>query len=274
MQFNEREYQFTPTYDIDHAFAFLKKGIIRQTAAFCRNLLNRDSLTIIHQLKTWLRIQKDPYDCFDYLECLESKYGLNSTYFWLLGDYGIYDKNINYNNKYFRKLIAQNSNKYPIGIHPSFGSKDQKDVLASEIQRLENITKQTVMRSRQHFLLLNFPETYQRLVNLNIKEDYSMGYPDMCGFRASIATPFYWYNLREEKITTLKIFPFQFMDVTLKNYLKLAPENVLEYVMPIIQNTQQVQGQLISIWHNSSLCEVWGWNGWRNVYEEIIKSAI
>ena len=274
LQFNQSDYQFTPTYDIDHAFAFLKKGTIRQTGAFCRNLLNRDGETIMHQLKTWLRIQKDPYDCFDYLKCLESSYGLNPKYFWLLGDYGVYDKNINYKNKHFRSLISQNSKKHPIGIHPSFGSKEQQNIVGNEIHRLEKITEQRIIRSRQHFLFLKFPETYQRLTNLNIKEDYSMGYADMCGFRASIATPFYWYNLVEEQITTLQIFPFQLMDVTFNNYLKLKPEAVLEHVMPVIENTKQVGGHLISIWHNSSLCEAWEWKGWRNVYEEIIKSAI
>ncbi len=101
-----------------------------------------------------------------------------------------------------------------------------------------------------------------------------MGYADMRGLRPSIATQIYWYNLAEEEITTLQIFPFQLMDVTFNTYLKLKPEFVLEHVMPVIENTRQVGGHLISIWHNSSLSEAGEWKGWRKVYEEIIKSAI
>jgi len=127
---------------------------------------------------------------------------------------------------------------------------------------------------RQHFLILKLPETYQRLVNLGIQEDYSMGYAQHLGFRASIATPFYWYNLETEKKTELQIFPFQLMDVTFNTYLKRSPKDVLEEARPVIQNTKAVGGHLISIWHNSSLCEAWQWKNWRTAYETLIEIAV
>jgi hypothetical protein len=274
LEFNPSSYKYTPTYDIDYAYAFLKKGMLRQTAALGRNMLRRDGETLKLQVKTWLRLQKDPYDTFDYLHKLDEQYRLNPTFFWLIGNYGMYDKNIKHSNKYFQTLIKENSKQHPIGIHPSFGSKEHQDIVDKEIHRLEKITALRTTRSRQHFLLLQFPETYERLVNLSIQEDYSMGYARQLGFRASIATPFYWYNLKEEKVTNLEVFPFQLMDVTFNTYLKLKPEEVLEQVAPIIKNTKEVNGHLISIWHNSSLCEAWQWKGWRKVYEEIIELAI
>lgn len=230
--------------------------------------------TLKLQVKTWLRIQKDPYDSFDYLQSLDEKYNLRPTYFWLIGNYGTFDKNIHHANKHFQSMIQANAGRFPIGIHPSFGSKEHQDIVDKEIHRLEKITSLRTIRSRQHFLLLNFPETYSRLDNLSIQEDYTMGYARYLGFRASIATPFYWYNLEEEKTTNLQVFPFQMMDVTFNTYQKLQPEEVLEQAIPVIQNTKKVGGHLISIWHNSSLCEAWQWKGWRKVYEEIIEEAI
>jgi hypothetical protein len=273
LEFNMEGYKYTATYDIDHAYAFLKKGIIRQAGAFWRNMLIRDGETIKLQLKTWFRVQKDPYDCFDYLDQLNNKYNLSSKYFWQIGNYGPYDKNISHNNKHFQTLIRKNAKEYPIGIHPSFGSKEHQDIVDKEIHRLEKITGERTTRSRQHFLLLQFPETYQRLVNLSIKEDYSMGYASLPGFRASIATPYYWFNLNEEKVTDLEIHPFQLMDVTFNSYLKLKPEEVLEQARIIINNTKNCGGHLISIWHNSSLCEAWQWKGWRKVYEQILEEV-
>ena len=123
-------------------------------------------------------------------------------------------------------------------------------------------------------MILALPKTYERLINLGIQEDYSMGYAQQVGFRASVAQPFYWYNLKTEQKTSLQVFPFQLMDVTFNTYLKQAPEAILEQAGPIIQNTKAVGGHLISIWHNSSLCEAWQWKGWREAYEAVIKAAL
>lgn len=274
LQFNCPQYQYTPSYDIDHAYAFLHKGWLRQTASFGKNVVQLDFETLSLQLKTWFRVQKDPYDCFDYLETLDNKYQLKPIYFWLLGDYGTHDKNIHYNNKHFRQLIQKNVQKHPVGIHPSFGSNRAQDIVDKEIHRLEKITTQRTKKSRQHFLILELPKTYEQLVNLSIQEDYSMGYAQQVGFRASIAHPFYWYNLKTEQKTNLRIFPFQLMDVTFNTYLKLPPEEILEQAAPIIQQTKDVGGHLISIWHNSSLCEAWQWKKWRRAYEAILESAL
>ena len=274
LQFNCPQYQYTPSYDIDHAYAFLQKGWLRQSAAFGKNVIKLDLETLSLQLKTWLRIQKDPYDCFHYLESLDNKYQLKPIYFWLLGDYGTYDKNIHYNNKHFRQLIQKNAQKHPLGIHPSFGSNRAQNIVAKEIHRLEKITSEGIKKSRQHFLILELPKTYDRLVNLGIQEDYSMGYAQQLGFRASIAHSFYWYNLKTEQKTSLQIFPFQLMDVTFNTYLKQSPEEVLEQAAHIIQHTKEVGGHLISIWHNSSLCEAWQWKRWRDAYEAIIEAAL
>lgn len=274
LQFNCPQYQYTPSYDIDHAYAFLNKGWLRQSAAFGKNIVQLDFETLALQLKTWFRLQKDPYDCFHYLERLDHKYQLKPIYFWLLGDYGTHDKNIHYNNNHFRQLIQKNAQKYPIGIHPSFGSNRDQDIVDKEIHRLEKISSERTKRSRQHFLMLEFPKTYERLVNLSIQEDYSMGYAQEVGFRASIAHPFYWYNLKTEEKTNLEIFPFQLMDVTFNTYLKQSSEKVLEEASPVIQQTKEVGGHLISIWHNSSLCEAWQWKKWRGAYEAVIEEAL
>lgn len=274
LQFATSTYRYTPTYDIDHAYAFLQKGMIRQVGAFGRHVLRKEWESLRLQLKTWLRLQADPYDTFEYMQQLDANYGLKANYFWLIGDYGKYDKNIKHSNRQLQQLIQENAMRQPIGIHPSFGSQAHQDIVDKEIHRLEKITQQRTLRSRQHFLYLRFPETYQRLVNLAIEEDYSMGYARHLGFRASIATPFYWYNLAEEKATQLLVYPFQIMDVTFNTYLKLAPEQVLEAALPIIQNTKKVNGHLISIWHNSSLCEAWQWKGWRKVYEQVIEASL
>ena len=99
-----------------------------------------------------------------------------------------------------------------------------------------------------------------------------MGYADDIGFRAGIATPFYWYDLENEQVTHLKIHPFQVMEVTLKEYLKLSPQEAFEQVKPLIAATKTVGGTFTTLWHNSTLSDK-AFSEWRIVYEKIIDEA-
>ena len=121
---------------------------------------------------------------------------------------------------------------------------------------------------------LRFPETYQNLLKVGILEDYSMGYADDIGFRAGIATPFYWYDLENEQATALKIHPFAVMEVTMQQYLQLSPEEAVEQVKPLIAATKAVGGTFSTLWHNSTLSNIEEWEGWRKVYEKIIKESL
>ena len=62
-------------------------------------------------------------------------------------------------------------------------------------------------RSRQHYLRFSLPETYQNLIDLEIEEDYSMGYASNVGFRAGTCTPFLFYDLDSEIKTPLIVAP-------------------------------------------------------------------
>jgi hypothetical protein len=52
------------------------------------------------------------------------------------------------------------------------------------------------------------PETFRHLLDTGIQEDFSMGYGSINGFRASVASPFYWYDLEKEQTTYLLLYPF------------------------------------------------------------------
>ena len=93
-----------------------------------------------------------------------------------------------------------------------------------------------------------------------------MGYADEIGFRASTALPFFWYDLENETITDLKIYSFQAMDVTLKEYLNLSPDDAFWALNKLKKAIQNVDGQLITLWHNSSFGE--DWKGWKEMYEK------
>ena len=271
MFFSSPKFQFTPTYDIDYAWSYLHKGLQRTLGGMARDFFKNQKL-FLQRLNVFFG-QEDPYFTFDYLDNLHQKHGLAPIYFFLVGEHGTYDKNISIKKKAFRQLIQRIDEQYKTGLHPSYQSNLSVTFLKKEKTNLEEVTQKRASKSRQHFLKLSFPATYQELNKLGINEEYSMGYAEELGFRASIARPFKWFDLSTNKATDLQIYPFQIMDVMLKNYLKLSPKAAKEAILPIIEATQNVNGHLISIWHNNSFCEQEGWEGWRSVYEYMVQKS-
>jgi hypothetical protein len=116
------------------------------------------------------------------------------------------------------------------------------------------------------------PRSYNNILQAGISEDYSMGYPDEPGFRAGIARPYFFYNVSEDKQTNLKIVPFQIMDGTLYDYKKLDPVSSKEVILKLINETKNVGGLFVSIWHNTSLLDNEEWKDWREVFEFLINN--
>jgi hypothetical protein len=273
VSFPERKYRFISTIDIDNAWAYLEKGFMRTAGAYVRSLLQLDFEELFERTRALLGLDKDPYDTYDYQFQLQKQYKFRSIYFFLLGEYGLNDKNVPVDSRKFRSLIKSIADYAEAGIHPSYGSNRNPLRLKKELNELSKILKREVTRSRQHFLVLKLPETYRRLIELDITDDYTMGYALNVGFRASICCPFYFYDLDNEQITNLRIHPFAVMDATLKYYMKIPPSEAMNYILPLIDEVRKVNGDFISLWHNESLSENKLWSGWRTVYEQMVKAA-
>lgn len=273
LKFPKRSYQFISTVDIDNAYAYKEKGLMRTGGAFVRSLLKFDFKNISERASVLFGYKKDPYDTYDLLNTIQQKYELKCIYFFLLGDYDENDKNVSVSRKKFQSLIKSVADYSDVGIHPSFASNTSPEKLRKEISRLRKVLKRDITKSRQHFLMMHFPATYRRLIDQDITDDYTMGYSGDVGFRASICTPFYFYDLDLETPTKLKVHPFAVMDATLKYYMKVKPEDALSYVEPLVQAVKDVDGTFISLWHNESLSDIQPWEGWRDVYEQVVKIA-
>lgn len=270
LPFATPQFQYLPTFDIDLAWAYRHRGLFRTLGAYLKNLQQLDFKTLKRRLGVHFFSKKDPFYTFDFIEQLSCTFQLHPVFFFLLGDYGRFDKNIPPNNAALQALIKKLASNHLVGIHPSYQSNAHIMQLQTEVQRLSTILGKNIHHSRQHFLKLHLPTTYQNLIKVGIQQDYTMGYADQIGFRASIATPYRWYDLSREQATNLKIVPFQVMDVTLREYLKLSPQKAVEAVVTLLKTTQKVNGTFVTLWHNNSLGETEGWEGWRVVFEKIV----
>jgi hypothetical protein len=270
----ERKFKYLPTIDIDNAYAYKHKGLLRTVGSLGKSLITFDFSKFAIQLQVIFGKKSDPFDTYEYQLTLQRKFRFKAIYFILIGDYGLNDKNLSYENRHFNSLIKSICDYAYIGVHPSFGSNKQRSKLRTEIKRLSDITKTDVKRSRQHFLKLSLPETYRDLLEADIEEDYTMGFASQLGFRAGTCTPYPFYDLDGEVECKLTVFPFHVMEATLKYYLNLEPKVAILESKKIIDEVKLVEGTFVSLWHNESLSDEGEWKGWREVYEEVVEYAI
>src|SRR5690606_39278830 len=85
-------------------------------------------------------------------------------------------------------------------------------ILKKEKLQMEAIINTSLVATRQSFSKLNLPESYRNLIDLEIQEDYTMGYINHIGFRAGSCTPFLFYDIDFEVQTPLKVYPYHLMD--------------------------------------------------------------
>ena len=270
------KFKIIPTYDVDITWSYKHKGLLRNIGGFVKS-------PSAERIKVLAGLKKDPFDCYEWLHQLHQQYILQPVYFFLVAEKnGQYDKNILPYKDTMWKLIRQHAKKYKVGLHPSWQSGDNKSLLKKEKQQLEAMSTigqatpsgQTIVtKSRQHYIRFNLPEGYQRLISTGITDDYSMGYGTINGFRASVASSFYWYDLGKDENTILRIHPFCFMDANSFYEQKQSTQQTYDEMMHYLNICKNINGTLITIWHNNFLGTAREFEGWKEMYEQFIARA-
>jgi hypothetical protein len=270
LKLKKNKFHWTASIDIDNAWAFLNKGRYRTWGGLINSLIQgRD----FKKRSSVLRgNEPDPYFTFDAVREIHREFPEKLLIFVLSGKPGIHDPNSSPRNPEWRSLVSSLSSDYQVGIHPSFRSNNAFHILKKEVDTLSELLPNPIKNSRQHFLKIKLPHTYRNLIQLGIQNDYSMGYPGQPGFRAGVCTPFFFYDLQKDERTSLKVWPVTLMDRTLKDYLHKVPEESMDIINTYVGIVERAGGWFIPIWHNDSLSNYGEWEGWRNVYIQMLET--
>ena len=262
-------FHFLPTYDIDMAWSYLHKGFLRNGGGLVTSILKGEWKKSKERLSVLISRKNDPFDSYQWLHQLHESHRLKPLYFFLLAQTNKhYDKNILPSSISLKELIQQHNEKYSVGIHPSWQSGDKAVLLKTEIENLRHITGKKITKSRQHYIRMQLPDTYKHLIDAGIIEDYSMGYGSINGFRASFCLPFAWYDLQKEETTPLLVYPFCYMDANSFYEQHYTAQQALEELNHYYTVVKEVDGLLITIWHNHFLGRDKMFDGWKEVYEK------
>ncbi|MFC2112036.1 polysaccharide deacetylase family protein [Bacteroidota bacterium] len=267
------EFRFLPTCDIDLPYAYLHRGRARRAGARIKAGLQGVGDQKLRK-EVLSGKKRDPFDTFSSIEAIHALHNIRPTIFFLTSRYGKHDKSISPRSKAFKALVKQTMGYADIGIHPSFRASDNPSELKRELGMLSSITGEIIHDSRQHFLKFRLPGSYREFLAAGIQNEYSMGFASSAGFRAGTSRPFFFYDILNEEETRLRVVPFQVMDRTLKDYMKLTPEQALQKIKSIARTIRSTGGTFSSIWHNDAFSDQGEWKGWKDVYLQMIDSLV
>ena len=262
-------FDIQPTIDIDLPYAYQYKGW-KKYVGIAKDIIKWNRPNQKARINNWAT-GKDPFNTYDWIKEACAKCNRQPIIFLLNNYKKPHDENHLAYTDHLTSIIKKLEQWADIGIHPSIESNFNQEKLKDEFDWLQDRTSSKIVKSRQHFLQLQLPTTYQRLIALGIMDDYSMMYPDQPGYRASTSRAYRWYDLSKEVNTSLTIHPSMTMDVTMRYYKSYKPEEAITNCQALIEQSNAVNGTFSFIWHNSTLSEAYGWGPWKKVFLSLIE---
>ncbi len=230
-----------------------------------------------YQIKSLITKGKEkPYWNFERIMALEEKHGVRSTFFFLnettkleltkfetyklaLGNYGLNDPRI---VDIIRKL---DEGGWEIGVHGSYDSYKNKELLAREKNELEIILGKPVIGIRQHYLRLDIPETWKIQQEIGFKYDASFGFRDKVDFRDGKYLPF------EPIGGDFLVIPLAIMDGPLFDFSVNLRDAWIK-CEKMINFAEKTGAELTVLWHNNRFND-YEYPGQMQIYERIIEAC-
>ena len=199
--------KFQPIISVVNPYQYQKKSLLIIIADTLTALWRLDFFAIIEQYMVLLGLKKDPYNSFEELEALFKKFNTSPLYFFLFAKNTFYDRGVSISNFSFRKLIKNTADLNQVSLLASYASQEESKSLNRERNQLKKLIIKKIDSVRFNYGLLSASFGYYNLLEHEIQNDYSMGYTEEIGYRASTAVPFYFYDLNNDLQTSLKIHP-------------------------------------------------------------------
>ncbi|GLR18886.1 DUF7033 domain-containing protein [Portibacter lacus] len=201
------------SHDIDFIQKFKSPfSIVRKIAGHIRH---RKSMSGFPKLwKSYMDYLLRGRDGFDTFDWMISELKIDKSIYFLVGGKHKEDNEYSLKSKVVQKAfrLAKERN-YIIGIHPSYESWNDIDLIRAEKEKLEHEVGIEISISRQHFLNFDISITPRLLENLGIREDSSIGFTRYVGYRCGTGLPYKLYDFVNEKAFDVVEIPLVFMDV-------------------------------------------------------------
>ncbi|HUZ83324.1 MAG TPA: polysaccharide deacetylase family protein [Gaiellales bacterium] len=215
----------------------------------------------------------DPNWSFERIAAIERAHGGRSTYYVMAGHTHPADGANGAAYDRLRPAIVSQVRGQgdEVGLHPSYATSRDVDLLGAEKARLEALTGEPVEGVRFHYLRHDAHATLPELDRLGFVHDSSHGFAETPGARAGLTTPYHPYDLVRDRPLDLVELPMVVMDVGLaeRRYLGLPPAAGLVRAAAMLERVAESAGTVAVLWHVDRFDPAYA-RGWDRVYERLL----
>ena len=247
LEFSDRKYKVATIIESNHTFIFKNKGFLRSFIGLWYDIFQLNLGKGMDRLQVWMRIKNDPHDIFEDLIHLIKEHKIYMTFMFQLSDFSIYDRNISHNRIPHRAVIKSVADYAKVGLLMGYYAMEDVKTLRKEKLRMEEIIHSPVEHAMNSQYNLQLPDQYNNLTELEIKNDYSMGYPDKPGFRAGTCSPYLFYDINMEVTTPLRIHPYAFHSNVIE---RISVKKTREELSRMLLEVKDVRGKFRAVFRN------------------------
>jgi len=171
----------------------------------------------------------------------EKKRNMKSTFFFL-ANYGVHQQ------EFLKILEILRREKIEIGLHGSFRSYRNLDLLRTEKGKMEEYANAEVKGVRQHELNFLTPLTWEYQEKTGFLYDSTFSYSTRLGFRSGLCFPYHPIDIAKSKKFSLLEIPNSFMDWTV---LSRPYGDLLKILEKLKQVVEKYNGCLAMNFHNT-----------------------
>jgi hypothetical protein len=275
-----RTYRVMLTHDVDDPLAAVgrtPKELALQLGADAA--MRRDPALALRRVRSWVGHRRgdrrmDPYNTFDFLMDVGDRHGIAATFNFMAADGPPRPDDIRYrlDDPWIAALIARIHRRgHEIGFHAVDLDADRtvRGVRLLREAAERSGVEQSVWGGRTHYLRWQNPHTWATWERAGLDYDVTLAYADEIGFRTGTCHEYRAYDLLDRRPLRLIEQPFQVMDQTLFQYMRLADDAALEAAAGIAAECRRHGGVCSLLWHNSFLPAARE----KRVYEQLVAAV-
>ena len=265
MVFLSRTSTIHTVIEANQPYAYKQRGVLRTFVGYTNDLIKLKFKRILDRTAVLFGVRNDPFDTFEWVVQTARKGNNQLTVFFMLGESLVFEESLNTRRRKFKLLVKYVADYENVGLIFSYDTLSNYEMLKKEKKRIENITNRDLQGSLNAHYLVNLPDSYRNLVELEIAKDFTMVYEDTPGFRAGTCTPFLFYDLDYEIKTPLIIHPISATTAAFKN--KYASD-ITKTVEKLWTSVKAVNGTFSMSFTNKNFTPIPSNDVWRDLFSE------
>lgn len=271
MDFPKKKLTVHPVIEAAQPYAYKQKGFFRTLVGYLHSLFRGQFRNIVARTQAIIGLKRDPLDTFKWIVNIANRSNFDLTIFFLLGNSLSFNESMNTHRQKFMMLIKYVSDYKEVGLIFSYNSLSDYEMLKSEKRRIQEITNRSLVSSMNSEFLVNLPDIYRHLVELQVTRDFTMVFRNTNGFRAGTCTPFLFYDLDYEIKTPLVIHPSA---MTTSAFQQKYASDIERTINSTLAEVKRVNGTFTMIFSNKDFSSTESNKIWRSIFSEKLQEYV